>query len=90
MTCASCVRRVETALDKVDGVRGATVNLATEKATVSFDPARVRIESLTGAVEAAGYTATLPAPTVVVSSPASEGLSAAEREDNERQHRRDA
>src|SRR4028118_2035080 len=38
MTCASCVRRVEKALGKVEGVEGASVNLATEQARVSFDP----------------------------------------------------
>ena len=38
MTCASCVRRVEKALARVDGVSGAEVNLATEVATVRFDP----------------------------------------------------
>ena len=37
MTCASCVARVERAIKKVPGVDNATVNLATEKATVSFD-----------------------------------------------------
>ena len=39
MTCASCVRRVEKALTRVDGVVAASVNLATETATVSYDPA---------------------------------------------------
>ena len=39
MTCASCVRRVERALSKVEGVYSAGVNLATERATVKFDPA---------------------------------------------------
>src|SRR5690348_8038425 len=38
MTCASCVRRVEKALSRVDGVEVAEVNLATEVATVSYDP----------------------------------------------------
>ena len=37
MTCASCVRRVEKALDKVDGIEEASVNLATEKVRVSYD-----------------------------------------------------
>lgn len=55
MTCASCVRRVERALTKVEGVREANVNLATEKATVSFDPAAVDLSQLHGAVENAGY-----------------------------------
>jgi Cu+-exporting ATPase len=59
MTCASCVRRVEKALSRVDGVAEARVNLATEAATVGYDPARVTPEQLTAAVAAAGYTGTL-------------------------------
>jgi P-type Cu+ transporter len=55
MTCASCVRRVEKALEKTPGVTSATVNLATEKATVAFDPAATDLAQLRGAVEKAGY-----------------------------------
>ncbi|MGH2557570.1 MAG: heavy metal translocating P-type ATPase, partial [Thermomicrobiales bacterium] len=55
MTCASCVRRVERSLAKVPGVTAANVNLATEKAQVTFDPATVRVEDLRAAVEKAGY-----------------------------------
>ena len=55
MTCASCVARVERALKKVPGVDGATVNLATEKATVSYDPAQSPVGALLGAIENAGY-----------------------------------
>src|SRR3954464_2568811 len=58
MTCASCVGRVEKALNRVDGVTTAEVNLATEAATVRFDPARVGLAELTAAVTRAGYTAT--------------------------------
>jgi P-type Cu+ transporter len=58
MTCASCVRRVEKALSRLDGVAGAEVNLATEVATVQFDPQRVGLDELTAAVARAGYTAT--------------------------------
>ena len=54
MTCASCVARVEKALAKVPGVNGASVNLATEKATVQAQPG-ISLEALTGAVEKAGY-----------------------------------
>ncbi|GGM55380.1 heavy metal translocating P-type ATPase [Dactylosporangium sucinum] len=57
MTCASCVGRVARALRKVDGVAGAEVNLATESATVTFDPARVTVDLLTAAVGKAGYQA---------------------------------
>ncbi|HET8589040.1 MAG TPA: cation transporter, partial [Nakamurella sp.] len=59
MTCASCVRRVEKALSRVEGVAAAEVNLATEVATVRFDPARVGLDDLATAVAGAGYTATV-------------------------------
>jgi Cu+-exporting ATPase len=55
MTCASCVSRVERALKKVPGVDGATVNLATEKATVSYDASSAEIDALMQAIEGAGY-----------------------------------
>jgi Cu+-exporting ATPase len=59
MTCASCANRIERKLNKLDGVT-ATVNYATERASVDYDAAVVAPEQLIGAVEAAGYTATLP------------------------------
>jgi len=64
MTCASCANRIERKLNKLAGVH-ATVNYATEKAAVEFDPAAVTPEELVGAVEAAGYKANLPAPAQV-------------------------
>jgi len=60
MTCASCANRVERKLNQLDGVE-ATVNYATEKAAVSYDPALASTADLLGAVEAAGYKATPPA-----------------------------
>jgi Cu+-exporting ATPase len=57
MTCASCVRTVETALKRVPGVRDASVNLATERARVRFDPARADAGALITAVASAGYHA---------------------------------
>jgi Cu+-exporting ATPase len=59
MTCASCANRVENRLNALDGVE-ASVNYATEKATVRFDAAAVRPAELLAAVEAAGYRAELP------------------------------
>lgn len=56
MTCASCSARVERSLRKVAGVHAASVNLATEKAAVSVDPA-VPVETLIAAVQKAGYEA---------------------------------
>ncbi len=55
MTCASCVRRVERSLARVPGVVEATVNLATDKAQVTFDPQLAGLELLSQAVEKAGY-----------------------------------
>jgi copper chaperone CopZ len=70
MTCASCAARVEKKLNKLDGVT-ATVNFATEKASVSF-PAAVSPEGLISVVERAGYTAALPAPSPAQAGPAPE------------------
>jgi Cu+-exporting ATPase len=58
MTCASCVTRIEKALNKVDGVERAQVNLATETATVTYNPSKLGVEDLINAVVNAGYTAT--------------------------------
>jgi Cu+-exporting ATPase len=55
MTCASCVNRIERFLRRTEGVEEATVNLATEQATVTFDPTRTGRAELVEAVEAAGY-----------------------------------
>ena len=75
MTCASCVRLVERALEKVPGVAAVSVNLATERARVSYagtDPA-----PLTDAIGRAGYTATLPEPPAATE----EGVAARDRHD---------
>jgi P-type Cu+ transporter len=58
MTCGSCAARVERSLNEVDGVN-ATVNYATERATVDYDPACVAPSELVDAVEAVGYGALL-------------------------------
>jgi Cu+-exporting ATPase len=55
MTCASCVGRVERALEKVSGVLEASVNLANEKATVAYLGGEVEARDLEKAVEGAGY-----------------------------------
>ena len=56
MTCASCVKRVEKALSHTPGVLNATVNFATESATVEFLPGGVSRSDLRRVVEEAGYT----------------------------------
>jgi Cu+-exporting ATPase len=59
MTCASCASRIERKLNKLDGVT-ASVNYATEKAAVEYDPAQVTPDALIDAVEQVGYSARLP------------------------------
>jgi P-type Cu+ transporter len=61
MSCASCAARIETKLNRLDGV-SATVNYATERATVEFDPSLVQPDLLVAAVEEIGYGASLPQP----------------------------
>ena len=58
MTCASCVRRVERALSAIEGVENASVNLATEEATVTASG--VDVGALREAVDGAGYEIRLP------------------------------
>ena len=57
MTCASCVVHVENALKEVLGVSQAQVNLATETATVAFNPEEASVQELMEAVDDAGYSA---------------------------------
>jgi P-type Cu+ transporter len=59
MTCASCANRIERKLNKLEGV-SATVNYATEKAAVEYDPLSVEPAELIAAVQSAGYQASLP------------------------------
>ncbi|MGC8484494.1 MAG: heavy metal translocating P-type ATPase, partial [Candidatus Baltobacteraceae bacterium] len=56
MTCASCVNHVSRALRRVEGVDDVSVNLATERASVAFEP-KTEIADLIAAVERAGYRA---------------------------------
>ena len=56
MTCTSCSARVERKLNKLDGV-DATVNFATESASISYDPTKVEVDALIGTVRGAGYDA---------------------------------
>ena len=57
MTCAACAARVEKAVNKLEGVESVTVNLATEKATVVYNQAVIRVSAIKGAIEKAGYKA---------------------------------
>src|SRR2546428_2942478 len=57
MTCASCAMRVEKGLKKVPGVRDANVNLATELATIIYEPTQTNLEQMVQKVETVGYKA---------------------------------
>lgn len=57
MTCAACAQRVEKSIRKLDGVASASVNLATEKATIAYDPRQIRVSAIREAIEKAGYKA---------------------------------
>jgi P-type Cu+ transporter len=76
MTCASCAMRIEKGLKKLPGVTDASVNLATERATVHYDAAQVQVDDLLKKVSAVGYSATplgeaATAPPVPADTPAS-------------------
>lgn len=56
MTCAACSGRVERVVRKLDGVSSVSVNLATERATIAYEPQTVRMSAIKAAIEKAGYT----------------------------------
>ncbi|QRG67197.1 heavy metal translocating P-type ATPase [Brevibacillus choshinensis] len=55
MTCAACAIRIEKGLNKVEGVSAANVNFAMEKASVTFDPAKVDVNQLEQSIKKLGY-----------------------------------
>lgn len=55
MTCATCAQTIEEALLRLEGVHDATVNLATERARVIYDPRYVRITDIKKTIQEAGY-----------------------------------
>ncbi|HMA19606.1 MAG TPA: heavy metal translocating P-type ATPase, partial [Gemmatimonadaceae bacterium] len=62
MTCAACAARIERSLGKAEGVEQASVNLATERATIQFDPSVTGVEKIVETIRGAGYGATIPPP----------------------------
>jgi len=55
MTCASCAQRVQESLSQLKGVNKASVNFATSRATVSYDPQQAEVENLIFAIRESGY-----------------------------------
>src|SRR5712691_1787882 len=85
MTCASCVRRIEKALGRVEGVSQATVNLATEKAHVTYNASVASLDQLQAAVERAGYkVGDLGAPVAAAQAPTGQAT-AEDSQERERQ-----
>lgn len=55
MSCASCANRIEKSLGKVQGVDTAIVNFASEKATITYDPAQISLQEVIAKIETLGY-----------------------------------
>ncbi|GBL37673.1 probable copper-transporting ATPase PacS [Anaerolineaceae bacterium] len=68
MDCGECAQTVQRAIARLPGVQSVQVYLASEKAVIQLDPARVQLQALHAVVEGAGYR--VPAPTPAAAAPA--------------------
>jgi len=66
MSCAACASRVEKVLSKIEGVTNASVNIATDKATISYDPRITTSQELRTVIEHTGYKVVQPKKTVTI------------------------
>ncbi len=55
MTCASCVRKIETVLGKTEGIVEASVNFGSEKVTVEYDNDKIDLEKIEKIIKSIGY-----------------------------------
>ncbi|WP_042276505.1 heavy metal translocating P-type ATPase [[Clostridium] dakarense] len=55
MTCASCAKAIERAVNKLDGIENINVNVATEKATINYDTSKLKLTQIRNTIEKAGY-----------------------------------
>lgn len=55
MTCAACAKAVERVVKKLDGVESISVNIATDKANIDYNPSKVKLSQIKAAIEKAGY-----------------------------------
>lgn len=76
MTCASCSRAVERAVQKLDGIELANVNLSTEKLTLEFDENKLNLDEVIAAIEKTGYGASVPSQSKNINLPI-EGMTCA-------------
>ena len=56
MTCGHCQKRVADAISSLEGVESVEVDLESESATVSFDPQKISLDDIKGAIQKAGYS----------------------------------
>ena len=92
MTCASCAMRIEKGLKKVPGVKDATVNLATEQATVTYSSLETSVEQMVQKVDTIGYKATpqqstAKNATMPITDQSAAPVEATQREDEQSQRR---
>lgn len=66
MSCAACAARIQDTLSSINGVRGANVNFAAEKATVEYDPLKVSVDDFIDAIKDQGYGATVAKQTLPI------------------------
>jgi len=59
MTCAACAKAVERVTKKLQGVENSTVNIATEKLTITYDKGKVNLEDILSSIDKAGYKGTI-------------------------------
>jgi copper chaperone CopZ len=55
MSCASCVKKIETVLNKTEGVIDANVNFASEKVTIEYDDEVINMDKMAGIIKSIGY-----------------------------------
>ena len=55
MTCASCVRKIETVLGKTEGISEASVNFASEKVTIEYDNDKIDLDKIEKMIKSLGY-----------------------------------
>ena len=55
MTCAVCVRKIETALGKTEGIQEVSVNFASENVTISYDDQKISLDKISGIIKDIGY-----------------------------------
>jgi Cu+-exporting ATPase len=86
MTCAACAARIERSLGKAEGIAEAAVNLATERATVQFDPDVTSLDRIVETIRNTGYDAIVPV--AAARESVEEAVAHAKEEEHERLRRR--